>query len=114
MDGTIEEIEARRLDALLHQAALYGPQTEPSILIEIAELKHKKRGVSETRKAYVNNLDYDFLMDVVSATLVRFNQIETALSDDQKKRYLRQLLHDIWMITITVIVFLTLLLQLLK
>ena|SRR3982750_213824 len=107
MDDTVEIIETRRLEVLEKQAALYGPQTEPSILIEIAELKHKKRNTNTERKAFVNKLDYDFLMDVVSATLIRFNT-------DQQKRRARQLLQDAWMIAITVIALVTLILQLMR
>lgn len=113
MDDTTEQIEIRRLRALEKQAALYGPQTEPSVLIEIQELKHKNRASSGlSRRDLVSGLDYDFLMNTVSATLLRFNVIVQTMDADKKKRYLRQLVHDIWMITITIIVFVTLLLQL--
>lgn len=115
MDRTPEQIEDLRLKELQKQAAMYGPLTEPAILIEIQELTHKQRQIKgPTRRDFVNQLDYDFLMNVVSATLIRFNAIVATMNDDKKKRYLRQLVHDIWMITITIIVFVTLLLQLLK
>lgn len=104
MNDSIAEIEEQRLEVLERQAALFGPRTEPHILIELAELKHKNRAKS-VRKAYVNNLDYDFLMDVMSATLIRFNV-------DQQKRKNRQLIHDIWMVVITLISFGTLIIVL--
>lgn len=106
MEDSIEVIENRRLLALQEQAALYGPRTDAAILIEIADLKHKKRtSGSAERRQFVSNLDYTFLMDVVSATLIRFNT-------DQFSRRRRQLLMDIWMIAITVISLVTLILQL--
>ena len=104
MDNSIGDIEDQRYELLERQAAIFGPKTDPAILIEMAELKHKKRATG-TRKAYVNNLDYDFLMDVVSATLVRFNV-------DQHKRKTRQLLYDIWMGAITIMALVTLVLVL--
>jgi hypothetical protein len=113
MDRTVEEIEDLRLKELQKQAAMFGPNTEPAILIEIQELTHKQRVIKgPTRREFVNQLDYDFLMNTVSATLLRFNTIVEALNDDKKKRYLRQLIHDLWMITITIIVVVTLVLQL--
>jgi hypothetical protein len=113
MNNSVEDIESRRLDALEQQAALYGPQTDPAILIEIAELRSKRRHSSSTeRRQFVSGLDYQFLMDVVAAALVRLGAVETALSNNDKKRILRQLIHDFWMVAISVIVFLTLLLQL--
>lgn len=107
MDRTVEEIEDLRLKELEKQAALHGPLTDPSILIEIQELKNRQNKI--TRKQFVNQLDYDFLMNVVSATLLRFNQLAASVDDDKKKRYLRQVIHDIWMITITIMIFLLLL-----
>jgi hypothetical protein len=106
MDESVAEIESRRLEVLEKQAALYGPQTEPHILIEIAELKHKQRtGPEAQRRAFVSNLDYDFLMNVMSSVLIRFNT-------DKSERWKRQLRQDIWMIVITVVVVAQLLLQL--
>ena len=113
MDDTVEEIETRRLLLLEQQAARYGPQTEPSILIEIQELKHKNRANSGvTRRQLVGGLDYDFLMNVVAAALVRLGAVEASLKNNDRSRYIRQLIHDAWMVTITVIVVLTLYLQL--
>jgi hypothetical protein len=113
MDDTTEQIEIKRLRALERQAALYGPQTEPSILIEIQELKHRNRASSGlSRREMVGGLDYDFLMNVVAAALVRLGAVESSLRNNDKSRLVRQIIHDIWMIAITVVVVLTLLLQL--
>lgn len=113
METRVEEIESRRLERLEEQAALYGPQTEPSILIEIAELKSKRRHSSSAeRRQFVSGLDYQFLMDVVAAALVRVGVVEKNQTENDRRRWLRQLVHDVWMIAITVIVILTLLLQL--
>lgn len=114
MDNRVEEIESRRLDRLEEQAALYGPQTDPSILIEIAELKSKRRHSSTAeRRQFVSGLDYQFLMDVVAAALVRLGVVEKNQAADDKKRHLRQLIHDIWMVAITTMVLFILLIQLL-
>lgn len=112
MDHTPEEIEDRRLARLEQQAALYGPMTDPSILIEIAELKHKSHTASRpNRRQFVNSLDYDFIMNVVAAGLVRLGQVEQNLTNNDRSRYWRQLIHDLWMVVITILVFLTLLVQ---
>lgn len=110
MDDTTEQIEIKRLRALERQAALYGPMTEPAILIEIQELKHKNRASSGlSRREMVGGLDYDFLMNVVAAALVRLGAVESSLTRNDRSRYTRQLVHDIWMVTITIMVFLSLL-----
>jgi hypothetical protein len=59
------------------------------------------------RRQLVNNLDYEFLMDVVAAALVRLGAVEKLL-------HRRELIRDLWMIVITIIVFLTLIMQLVK
>jgi hypothetical protein len=113
MDHTVEEIEDLRLKELRKQAAIYGPQTDPAILIEIAELNNRQRTLTSTiRKQFVNQLDYDFMMNVVAAALVRLGAVETSLKNDDKKRILRQLIHDFWMVAMSVIVVITLILQL--
>ncbi len=113
MDDTTEQIEIRRLRLLERQAALHGPQTDPSVLIQIQELKHKHRASSGlSRRDLVNGLDFDFLMNVVSAALVRLGAVETSLRNNDKSRYLRQLIHDLWMVAITTMVFLILWMQL--
>ena len=111
MSNRVEEIESRRLEALEVQAAHHGPNTDPAILIEIAELKHKRRNSSSAeRRQFVSGLDYQFLMDVVAAALIRIGQLERNDQDDDRRRHLRQLIHDLWMIVITIMVFLLLLL----
>ncbi len=112
MDDTTEQIEIRRLRSLEKQAALYGPMTEPAILIEIQDLKHKNRASSGmSRRDLVGGLDYDFLMNVVAAALVRLGQVETNQAKDLARRWLRQLIHDLWMVAITTMVFLVLWMQ---
>lgn len=106
MDDRVPEIESRRLRALKEQAATYGPHTDPSVLIEIQDLDRKtRRGRPNDRRQLVNNLDYEFLMDVVAAALVRLGAVERHL-------HKRELIRDLWMIVITVLVFLTLIMQL--
>ena len=108
----IGEIEEQRLHELEKQAARFGPQTEPAILIEIQELKHKRRAVTTvTRRDFVSGLDYDFLMNVVAAALLRLGVVEAALLSDGRKRFIRQLIHDLWMVTITIMVFVILWMQ---
>lgn len=109
----IGEIEEQRLHELEKQAARFGPQTDPAILIEIQELKHKRRAVTTaTRRDFVSGLDYDFLMNVVAAALLRLGVVETNLNNNDRRRMLRQLIHDFWMIAMSVIVVITLILQL--
>lgn len=113
MDRTVEEIEDMRLKELRKTAALMGPLTDPSILIEIQELSNRQnKGRSTDRRQFVNTLDYDFLMNTVAAALLRLNKIEDVQARSEQERHWRQLLHDLWMIMITVIVFAVLLLQL--
>ena len=113
MEADIEQIELRRLGELQKQAAMYGPRTEPSILIELQELKHKYRWNDRSdRRQLLNNLDYDFLMNTVAAALMRLNVVEGNQQQDTRRRHYRQLLHDIWMILITVLVLVVLILQL--
>lgn len=113
MEDSAEVISSRRLAMLEKQAALYGPQTDPAVLIEIAGLKHERRqSGTEERRQYVSNLDYQFLMDVVAATLLRFNVVIEALDKDKAARLPRQIIHDAWMVIITVIVIAVLVLLL--
>jgi hypothetical protein len=108
MSESVSAIETRRLLLLQEQAAVYGPHTDPAVLIEIQDLTRRNRGSTFVeRRQLVNNLDYDFLMNVVASALVRLGALETQL---HKRAFIR----DVWMITITVIAFLSLLLQLLK
>jgi len=113
MDHSVEEIEDLRLKELRKQAAIFGPQTDPAILIEIQHLSHRQSVNNPSpRKQFINQLDYDFLMNVVAAALVRLGQVETNLSNNDRRRYIRQLVHDLWMIVITAICFANLLLLL--
>jgi hypothetical protein len=112
MVESVEIAEKRRLEALQIQAATFGSHTDPAILIEIQELTRRNRGSTFIeRRQLVNNLDYDFLMTVVSAALVRLGAVEANLTKNDRRRVLRQLIHDIWMVTITTMVFLILWMQ---
>lgn len=111
MDHSVEEIEDLRLKELRKQAATFGPRTDPAILIEIQELSHRQRESKSTeRRSFVNQLDYQFMMDVVAAALVRLGVVEASLSKNDRQRVFRQLIHDLWMIVITIICFANLLL----
>jgi len=115
MDHTVEELEDLRLKELRKQAAIYGPHTDPAVLIEIQEISHRQRkGQDSERRFFVNQLDYQFLTDVVAAALVRLGVVEANQKADDKKRLFRQLVHDLWMVAITTMVFFILLMQLLK
>ena len=110
MDTSVQEIEGRRLEKLEMQAALYGPQTEPSVLIEIAELRNRTTKTRPMQRGgYVNELDFDLVRATVAAALIRLGVIEANQTKDQQSRWIRQLVHDIWMVAITVMVFLSLL-----
>jgi len=113
MDRSVEEIEDLRLKELRKQAAIYGPQTDPAILIEIQYLSNRQSVNNPSpRRQFVNQLDYDFLMNVVAAALLRLGEVETNLSNNDRRRFIRQLIHDLWMVIITVICFANLLLLL--
>lgn len=108
MAESVAQAEQRRLEALQIQAATFGPHTDPAILIEIQELTRRNRGSTFIeRRQLVNNLDYDFLMNVVAAALVRLNVLEQGL---HKRAFIR----DLWMIAISIMVFFILLIVLLK
>ena len=113
MDESVEVIEARRLVHLEEQAALYGPHTDPAVLIEIQDLQRRRPHVRRhTSVGSDQETNWRFLMDTVAAALVRLSRVEEALKNDDRIRQWRQLVHDVWMIVITVIVFMILLLQL--
>jgi hypothetical protein len=112
MNNNADLISDRRLDQLEQQAALYGPMTDPAILIEIADLKSKRRNSSSAeRRQFVSGLDYQFLMDVVAAALVRLGRVESSLAQNDRKRLVRQLIHDLWMVAITTMIFILLWMQ---
>lgn len=107
MPESTRAIELRRLGELEKQAAMFGPNTDPAILIEIQDLHHKLRGdYSERRRYELANLDYDFLMNTVAAALLRLTHVENKMALDTKSRELRQLIHDVWMVVMTFMVFL--------
>jgi hypothetical protein len=87
-EGEIEAIELRRLAELEKQAALYGPQTDPAILIEIAEKRTKYprpvySGYSGVERRSNAALDYEFLMNTVAASLQRVTAIEAMVTRTQ-------------------------------
>ncbi|MBL0830562.1 hypothetical protein JK320_25430 [Klebsiella pneumoniae] len=108
----IKIMELRRLRELQLQAAQHGPHTDPGVLIEIQELRNKYPEVREVGSHPNDRGDYDFLMNVVAAALQRLTLLEQRSDKDDKRRINRQFIHDVWMITITVIAFATLLLVL--
>ena len=113
MRESIRDIELRRLQELEKQAAMHGPRTEPSILLEIQDLHHRypETRVSD-RGFYMASLDYDFLMNVVASALMRVTELEKQKIEDDKDRYKRQVIQDVWKILITIICFMTLLIVL--
>jgi len=115
VENRTQALESRRLDLLEQQAALYGPSTEPAILIEIAELRHKARPYhgDQPHGSFVNSLDFDLVRSSVAALLMRVGSIETYQLQDKNSRWLRQLIHDVWMcaMSIAIIVILVLLLS---
>lgn len=102
----IAPIELRRLAELEKQQALHGPMTEPSILIEIAELRHKygSRRVSVGRNR--DEFEYSFLMSTVAAALRRVTAIEARLDRDDADRPARQKVLNIWLGAISALVVL--------
>lgn len=104
-DSEIAAIEIRRLAELEKQAALYGPQTEPSVLIEIADLRNKygrtTPNVTVADRRSNAALDYEFLMNTVAAALQRLTIIEAIVLSEQSRRPLHQAINMAWMLTIT-------------
>jgi hypothetical protein len=113
VDDDIAAIELKRLGELEKQAALFGPQTEPAVLVEIQDLRHR-HGISAGRRVRTDrtreSLDYDFLMNTVAAALQRLTAVESHQTADGQKRGRRQMVLNIWLGAITaVVVFNTLL-----
>jgi len=104
----IADAELERLQMLELQAAQHGPLTPVHILIEIAELRNKvHKGPTPERKIFLNQLDYDFVMNVVAAALVRLSALESALQTSTKRR-------DLVLLGIAVMIFAVLVLLLLQ
>lgn len=105
-DEEVTRIELRRLAELEKQAALFGPQTEPAILIEIADLRNKYPRPSPIYSAERRSnasLDYEFLMNVVAAALQRLTVIEGLVLGEMAKRPRHQAINMIWMTAITLL-----------
>lgn len=104
-ESEIKAIELRRLAELEKQAALFGPQTEPAILIEIADLRNKyPRGASAPAPYRSNQaLDYDFLMNTVAAALQRLTVIEQLVLGERAKRPFHQAINMAWMGLLTLL-----------
>lgn len=96
----IAPIELRRLAELEKVAAVHGPGTEPAVLIEIQDLRHKyglapgQRTLDARRRS---DLEYDFLMNTVAAALQRLTAIEGRMGADEAGRTRRQRILDIWL-----------------
>lgn len=78
-DAEIRDIELSRLAQLEKQAALFGPHTEPAILIEIQELRNRHgmaTAPSYGRRRTDQMLDFDFLMNTVAQALQRITAVE--------------------------------------
>ena len=115
MDATTAQIKAmdlRRLRQLQLEAAQHGPHTDPGVLIEIQDLRNKYPDVRDVGGRNNDRGDYDFLMNVLAAALQRLTILEEKYHKDGTRRINRQLIHDIWMIVLTAMVFATLLLVL--
>jgi hypothetical protein len=106
-DADIKRIELRRLAELEKQAAMNGPQTDPAVLIEIADLRNKYPRVvpsaTHTERRSNAALDYEFLMNTVAAALQRLTVIEGLVLGEMARRPLHQVINMIWMTTITLL-----------
>jgi hypothetical protein len=106
-ESEIAAIEERRLAELEKQAALYGPQTDPAVLIEIADLRRKyaRQAPNATVADRRSNatLDMEFVMSMIAAALQRITVIESLVLNDQAKRPLHQAINMAWMTAITLL-----------
>jgi hypothetical protein len=105
----VASIELRRLAELEKQAALYGPQTEPAVLIEIQELRHKHGAPARFVRPPGGRdarLDYDFLMNTVAAALQRVAAIEIRNTKEDADRPRRQFVLNLWLGAISAAVLL--------
>jgi len=106
-EAEIKRIELRRLAELEKQAAMSGPQTEPAVLIEIADLRNKYPRVvpsaTHTERRSNAALDYDFLMNTLAAALQRITAIESIVLGERERRPLHQAINIVWMTSITLL-----------
>ncbi len=88
---SVRDIDIKRLGELEKQAALFGPHTEPAILIEIQTLRDKypdaPRAIQDWRRRD-QELDFSFLMNTVAAALKRLSRVEER--DEQLARELAE------------------------
>lgn len=110
----IAAIELRRLAELEKQAAMHGPQTEPHVLVEIQDLRHK-HGIAAGGR-FVRppgqrdqRIDYDLLVYNVSGMFRRILAIEERNTKEDELRPKRQLVLNLWLGGITAIVLLNML-----
>lgn len=108
----IRAMELRRLHELELQAAQYGPHTDPGVFIEIQELRTKYPHVRSDRNGEYDRDEFLLLLNQVAGMLVRLTQLEQLFNSNNDQRKTRQLIHDLWMIVITVVSVVTLLLVL--
>lgn len=112
----IAQIELRRLAELEKQAATYGPSTEPAVLIEIQELRHK-HGTSPGRFVRPagqrdKQIDVDYLVNMVAGMFRRLIAIEDRNTKEDATRPRRQMVLNIWLGAISALVILSIVLQL--
>lgn len=108
----IRSLEIKRLRELEKKVALFGPHTEAAIFVEIQSLYNKYPDARIAPAGRERQRDLDFLMNVVAAGLQRLTQLEERFQADATKRIPRQLVHDLWMLAVTVLMFVLLFLVL--
>lgn len=110
----IRQLELERLHKLEKQSAQFGPRTDPGVLIEIQELYNKYPEFRRARPGNRRDHELDFLANAVAAGLQRLTALEQAHEKDLSRRLARQLVHDLWMVVMTALLFMTLLLVLVR
>src|SRR6266496_2010923 len=93
--ATVRDIDLSRLEELEKQAALFGPHTEPAVLIEIQTIRSKypdaPRSTQDWRgRQERSSFDYSILMNSVGAALVRIRGLEERAVHDAAGREERQ------------------------
>lgn len=111
-DQEIRTLELRRLRELEKQAARDGPYTAPGVLIEIQDIYNKYPDAKRPKSRDNATLDLDFLLNTVAAALQRITLLEQRDDANIRARLVRQFVHDLWMIILTIICFATLIIVL--
>lgn len=111
----VAQMELRRLRELEKQAAIHGPQTEPAVLIEIQDLRHKYGALTGPTAAlrFVRppgqrdpQIDYDLLVYNVSGMFRRILAIEERNGKEDSTRPRRQNILNIWLAAISAAIIL--------